>query len=349
MNIFVPVDEKAFKQTLSEFRNGKEFVDFYQKAARNDFDFYEFQYNIIFTNGKNGLSFSFYGNPDPGKPSDIPFKGRQVLSATVYRLKEEGQITGRKTFYREGLNSPDIKVKNISILFNEIEIDNKEKDPPIGSQTAFANRWGRERFNGEPGSPDDPWEGFLVNVFKPTPEDNGKVAIGGRIFDLQKYPSLTHILGTDSLSDPDEKHNYKIFSDLTRDEAAERVSLFGPSVDKILTIEKFFGKRLSSEVLKLLWRKTAEFDVLVSPHPKEGHPTLMTKASRFSSIPTKDKKRLYILAEKNDDVSYKKFIGQVLLNEKPGDIYKDKKSRARNKTDTKNLGNELKDNQDFWR
>ena len=101
--------------------------------------------------------------------------------------------------------------------------------------------------------------------------------------------------------------------------------------------------------LKLLWRKTAEFDVLVSPHPKEGHPTLMTKASRFSSIPTKDKKRLYILAEKNDDVSYKKFIGQVLLNEKPGDIYKDKKSRARNKTDTKNLGNELKDNQDFWR
>ena len=351
MNIFVPVDENAFNQTLSEFRTGKEFVDFYQKAARNDFDFYKFQYNIIFTNGKNGLSFSFYGNPDPGDPSDIPFKGRQVLSATVYSLKEkeECQITGRKTFYRRDLSSPDIKVKNISILFSEIETCKDEKGPATGNQTAFANRWGRERFNGEPGSPDNPWEGFLVRVFKPTPEDNGKVAIGGRIFDPQKYPSLTHILSTDSLSDPDEKYNYKTFSDLTRDEAAERVSLFGPSVDKVLTIEKFFGKRLSSEVLKLLWHKTAEFDVFVSPHPKESHPTLMTKASRFSSIPTKDKKRLYILAEKNDDASYKNFIGQVLLNEKPGDIYRDKKPRVENNTGTNNLGNELKDNQDFGR
>ena len=328
MNIFVPVDEKAFKQTLSEFRNGKEFVDFYQKAARNDFDFYKFQYNIIFTNGKNGLSFSFYGNPDPGKPSDIPFKGRQVLSATVYRLKEEGQITGRKTFYREGLNSPDIKVKNISILFNEIEIDNKEKDPPIGSQTAFANRWGRERFNGEPGSPDDPWEGFLVHVFKPTPDDNGLVALGGYLFDPDKYPSLkkTYILDTDSLRDKDERENFESLSYLTRDEAAERMSLFGIEVEKVLTIEKFFNRRLPSEALEVLHNKMNDFNVLVSPHPKGGHPTLMAKASNLADISPRDKKKLYILAERNDDNAYKNFIGQLALKDRPGDVYTAKKT-----------------------
>ena len=112
----------------------------------------------------------------------------------------------------------------------------------IGQEkNAFKNRWGRERFPGEPGSPDNPWEGFLVQVFKPTPEDNGKVAIGGFMYDPQKF-EYNGMISTNFFEDHN-KETLRLFSLFPRDVVAtmdqnEKIL----NVKQLLTIAAYFRR-----------------------------------------------------------------------------------------------------------
>ena len=328
MNIFVPVNKKIFDQPISEFRMSQEFVSSFKRAVLDNSNFRASRDEIIFTDGQSGIALRFNGNSTIHAPMNIdnPFYCLQIAWASLYLLEENNQIAYKKTLYRSDLNSPENKPKNISIFFQEAREEKAETSPK--KMTAFEERWGRPRFKNEPGRDDEQWEGFLVPIFKPTPDDNGLVALGGYLFDPDKYPSLkkTYILDTDSLRDKDERENFESLSYLTRDEAAERMSLFGIEVEKVLTIEKFFNRRLPSEALEVLHNKMNDFNVLVSPHPKGGHPTLMAKASNLADISPRDKKKLYILAERNDDNAYKNFIGQLALKDRPGDVYTAKKT-----------------------
>lgn len=341
MNFFVNVDKESFDVPISEFRAGAEFVNAYQKAAREGFNFESLNDAIVFVNGQKGFSFDFHGLPGPGK-DPIPYKGRRIFSVTVYRFAEEHRIVQKKSFFQNSLSKPDMKAKNISVLLREVDFKKQEEPRP----TEFRNRWGRERFDGEPGRPDDPWEGFLVQVFKPTPEDNGKVALGGYIFDPRIYPSLkssAHILDTVVLRlSEEEKKRYETLKKFTREEVAERYILFGAQINKVLTIESFFDKKLPVEAMQLLKNKMDEYEIMVSPHPREGVPTLIARPENLSSANLKGRKNFYILAERNDAASYQKFVGQLTLKEKPGDIYRPLKTRRldKNKNQEKGEGNE---------
>ena len=337
MNFFVKVDKESFDVPISEFRTTEKFVNAYKEAERGGFNFESLDNAIIFVNGQKGFSLDFHGLPGPGR-DPIPYKGRKIFSATAYRFAEGTRIVQKKTFYHSSLSKPETKAKNISVLLQEVDF----KKPKEQRSTGFSDRWGRERYDGEPGQPDNPWEGFLVQVFKPTPEDNGKVALGGYLFDPRTYPSLkssSHILDTVVLRlSSEEKKRYEMLKKFTREEIAERSILFGAQIDKVLTIESFFDKKLPGEAMKLLKEKMDEYEIMVSPHPRKGTPTLMARRDKLPSANLKDQKNLYILAESNDATSYQKFVGQLTWKEKPGDIYRPGKMKQVGKSEKQEEG-----------
>lgn len=190
----------------------------------------------------------------------------------------------------------------------------------IGQEkNAFKNRWGRERFPGEPGSPDNPWEGFLVQVFKPTPEDNGKVAIGGFMYDPQKF-EYNGMISTNFFADHN-KETLRLYSLFPRDVVAtmdQNEKIF--DLKQLLTIAAYFrrfdipieSKVIDGFVRKLQHTRGVDFSIVADKQKKQH---LIMKDTNYDDT---RKFKFYVLAERRDNIGYNKFVGELILKDFPG-------------------------------
>lgn len=322
-NIIIPVPDSLMGLTVSEFRKSPWFITSCKKMPDEKFDFSHFAGVVIFASGENGISFNFYGETPSGAQNVVPFKEQLIRSVTLYCLGKDSEILSQHVVHNLTLTSPIDHTKTLGVLFDELFESEKDFD--------FSRQWGRLRFPGERG------EGLLLQVFKPTENDDGKVAVGGYIFHPETYPEFSGKLRLqlEHFSDPIYRSQYETFSTMTRDEAAKMIRLFPLHEDmkKVLTAVKFFNCDIPPDILVKFGEKMGKYEVFVAPHPKEGTPALMAQPSLRANVMEKDRK-LYILAKDCGENSYKKFVGQVVLDEKPGDIYRTKKSRAKESVHT---------------
>lgn len=308
MSEIVPVSIDFTKTTVDQFRLSQEFTDYHNAPERKDT--FKFRDDIIFKNGKLGIAIDF-GYCSPGG-DEVPFKGRHISEIVFYSFSE-GTVDQRWALSKHEIYAPVNRYKSIALLaFDSLENSRVGATKIHGtpSKNGFEIRWGRPMYDGEPP------EGFLVNLFQPSPTDDGKAVINGRIFDKTRYPDLSEFVykgektTINGIGIGDLKH-------LTREEVAERALLPENGLGKILTIEAFFQKKLSSELMTLFSSKSKGYEVLVASHPKTGE-----KCLALQSWSGRKDRKLYILAEDESPKSFERFAGQVVLSDRPGTVYR---------------------------
>ena len=310
MSEIVPVSIDFTKTTVDQFRLSQEFTDYHNAPERKDT--FKFRDDIIFKNGKLGIAIDF-GYCSPGG-DEVPFKGRHISEIVFYSFSE-GTVDQRWALNKHEIYAPVNRHKSIALLaLDSLENlragDQKKKGGAPPSKNGFEIRWGRPPYDGEPP------EGFLVNIFKPSPTDDGKVVINGCIFDPVRYPDLEEFIYEGEKTTIDGT-GIASLKHLTRDEVAERALLPENGLGKILTIEAFFQKKLSSELMNLFSSKSKGYEVLVASHPKTGK-----KCLALQSCSGRKDRKLYILAEDESPQSFERFAGQVVLSNRPGTVYR---------------------------
>lgn len=319
-NIFVPVRKEVFEGTFLQLKDSREFVEFYRKAFAEHVNFRNFSKEIIFFHGACGASLEFQGYPENSKD---PFKGQKILYANLYILSEDKKILGEKCYVGHELAQIPTNVKSIDVLFKGLyklqEKHNAECFPVEEEMSEFEKRWGRPRY------PEEPKKGFAVPVFRPTENDDGKVVVNGYMLDPEKHFEIIKnfplILDPGLLQKMEDKTNgfARSLARISRDEYAFRLEL--GREETFFAIENFFDRTLDPEILRHLSRQK-HYTAFVDDHPQTGEPCLMAKLSGTVKPNVHEEKVLYILATKNDEVSFKRLVGQILLKPIPGEVYK---------------------------
>ena len=233
------------------------------------------------------------------------------------------KIIGDKCYAARELEELTTKVKSIDVLFKGLcklqEKHNAECFPVEEDLSEFEKRWGRPRY------PNEPRNGFAVQVFRPTENDDGKVVVNGYMLDPKKHSKVvereTLILDTRFLQKMEDKTTglARSLARISRDEYAFRLEL--GREETFFAIENFFDRTLDPEILRHLSNQK-HYTAFVDEHPRTGEPCLMAKLSGTVKPNVPEEKVLYILATKNDEVSFKRLVGQILLKPIPGEVYK---------------------------
>lgn len=320
--VTINVPESFFSLTLSQIKTSKELVDYF--VSMNDRNFY----TPVFRGDNYGISVSFTGSAPPTQP---PFYRQRINGVTLHFFEsaDSGRPVKTEHLWRKDIAEAILKEKTIAVLFKEWERNKSENDKgevvDNPDNDKFFQRWGRKRYRLEPE------EGFLVQVFKPTPEDDGKVAINGYVFDPVRHPNLKHFVYVGDGSYPGLVENRlaarNIFSDdridriltKTREEAAALIRLPENGIDKVFAVERFFGKDLQRELWDPLAAKLQKYYVEISSHPTKGTPCIMAlPLKRYRDTLSAKENRVHILADTTGPEAFQRFVGEIVLNPSPG-------------------------------
>ena len=338
--VTINVPESFFSLTLSQIKTSKELADHLKATQDHN------SYTPMFRNGRYGISVGFSGPSHHGQP---PFFRQKLNAATLYFFNNETSetTTNVDNLWRDDIANAVLREKTIAVLLKEWDREkiqeerkakNADKSPDLSwKNDAFLRRWGRERF------PLEPEQGFLVQVFKPSKDDDGKVAINGYIFDPDLRPDLKHLVycgqGTKSRFIESngimlrniftEDRLDRIFTK-TREEVAALIDLNDHGIDKVFTAERFFNRDLPRELWKPLVAKLQKYCVEISSHPVKGTPCLMALPSKmYRSTLSAKENRVHIIAESSTPEAFQKFAGEIVLNPSPGKTVHDTKELSR--------------------
>lgn len=351
--IVYDVNDSVFNMTIGQFRKSQIFNDTIRQSflERKD-DFVNFPH--VFSTANFGISLQFNSRTPFFLSKDFndvktAFLKGHFVSATFYKRSFDGK--NREFFCRVGdrtLFTELEKATPINNLFFAICLTAKSFDASrltaksfdvvravqdeqllSDEEARFKALYGRLPFIGEPSN------GFRIPVFQPTPTDDGKCVLLGKIVvdDLDLFsPSKTVVFDGNAFSFGTGKPvDAKMFSHLTRDAFLERLKVLDArDLESISKVEQYFRRCLPNNLLGTFIEKTKNRHIDVEKNWVTGTDFLLAHPSKKYSD-SFEPREVYVLAEAPTQENFNAFVGRIATLPVPGVLLKPQVGFTKNK------------------